>query len=193
MGKKLLIFLSGIIICMTGGCGALLPSTKQHTGSSWNSFDEAKEVFDKITPYETTARDLEKFGFDPLNTPNLEILTYLDITQRFMSNPSITEDDLAEGVQDCLAAKEDCRAHEFTLKQIKEKRQGNVLLDIFRFRRETKTSGWKFQPLIVMKDDMVTYKMWSGIPNISKIVEEKNPLGPLQNSGDVLNKLADLL
>jgi len=189
MEKKLFIMLS-FMVFIACGCSSLLPSTKTDTGSRWESFDEAKKTFDKIVPYKTTAGDLNAMGLDPLKTPNMEVLTYLDIIQRFMPHPSITADYLDKGLQDCISAKDCCRAREFTLREIKKERRGNVFLDFFKFKRKTSTSGWEFQPLIVMKDDLVVYKMWSGKPNINETVEENNPLGPLQNSGELLSKLA---
>ncbi len=189
MGKKLFIVLS-VMVFMACGCSSLLPSTKTDTGSRWQSFDEAKKTFDRIVPYQTTAKELDAMGLDPLKTPNMEILTYLDIIQRFMPHPSITAKDLDKGLQDCISAKDFCRASEFTLREVRKERRGNVFLDFFKFKRKTSTSGWEFQPLIVMKDDLVVYKMWSGKPNINETVEENNPLGPLQNSGELLGKLA---
>ena len=190
MKKKLCILLI-VMAFFTGGCSSLLPSTRRDIGSRWKTFDEAKTAFDNVVPYKTTSEELESMGIDPFTTPNTEILTYLDIIHRFMPNPSITEEDIAQGIQDCLSAKDDCQAHEFVVKEISKKRYGNLILDFFNFKRQTRTSGWEFHPLIVVKDDLVVYKMWSGKPNINETVEETNPLGPLQNTGNFLTKLVN--
>ena len=63
-----------------------------------------------------------------------------------------------------------------------------MLLDLFNFRRKSTESGWRFEALIVIIDDIVVYKLWGGNPMIDQDKETKNPLGPLQNSGDILKE-----
>lgn len=189
MKKGLCILLMAVTLT-TGGCASLLPSVRKDVGAKWKDFEQAKAAFDMIEPYRTDTDELTAIGFDSSSTSSVNILTYLDIIQRFMPNPSISEADLAEGIRDCIAAKDNCRAHEFTLKVIREERYGNVFLDLFNFTKNTRVSGWEFRPLIVMKEGLVVYKMWGGRPNINETIEEKNPLGPLQNSGSFLTKLA---
>lgn len=180
------LLISLAIFFCAAGCGVLLPSVKQTTKSPWNSFEEAKAAFDKITVNETTIQTLRELGFDPFKTSNIKILTYLDIINRFMPNPSMKNEDLDKGILDCINAKTDCKAYEFEPKIIKSKRYGNLLLDIFNFRRNTKESGWVFNALIVLVDDIVVYKMWSGRPFIDERREIRNPLGPLQSADDLL-------
>ena len=170
------------------GCGSLLPSSKHTSKSPWDSFEDAKTAFDKITPYETTTTEMQALGFDPFTTPNIRIHTYVDIMDRFMPNPSMKKEDLAEGIQFCIDAKEGCSAYEFDPQVIKSKRYGNVLLDLFNFRRKSTETGWRFEALVVIIDDIVVYKLWGGNPIIDQNKETKNPLGPLQNSGDILKE-----
>lgn len=186
-GKRLLFVPILTIVLITVGCGSLLPSVKETTQTYyWGTFDEVKATFEKITPYKTTIEELQKLGFDPFQTPNLKILTYLDIIQRFMFNPSIKKEELDEGIQNCIDAKTDCRAYEIQLKNIAKKRYGNVFLDLLNFKRSTKESGWEFEALIVIVNNNVVYKLWGGKPIIDKSMEIKNPLGPLQNPSDLL-------
>lgn len=184
--KRRMLFLL-IMAMATGGCGSLLPSAKQTTVSPWNSFEEAKEAFDKITPHETRADEMRALGFDPFTTPNIRILTYVDIMNRFLPNPSIKKEDLDEGIQSCIDAKANCKAYEFFPQILKSKRYGNVLLDLFNFRRKTIESGWRFQALVVLIDSTVVYKLWGGDPKIDQHRDTKNPLGPLQNAADILS------
>lgn len=186
-GKRLLLFLAILtIVLISVGCGSLLPSVKEKTKTYWETFDEAKTAFEKITPYKTTDEDLHNLGFDPFSTPNLKILTYLDIIQRFMFNPSIKKEDLDEGIQTCINAKVNCAAYEIQLKNISKKRHGNVLLDLFNFKRRTKESGWEFDAIIVIVSNTVVYKLWGGKPIIDESKEIRNPLGPLQDPSDLL-------
>jgi hypothetical protein len=179
-----LIFIALIVT----GCGSLLPSSKQTTRSPWVSFGDAKASFDKIIPFQTTAKEMQELGFDPFSTPNIEILTYVDIMNLFMPNPSINMEDLDEGIRSCIKAKSACTAYEFDPQILHSERHGNVILDLFNFRRKTVESGWRFEALIVLVNDTVVYKIWGGNPIIDEQRDTKNPLGPLQNSGDMFRR-----
>jgi hypothetical protein len=177
-----------IAALLTSGCGSLLPSTKQTSKSHWDSFEDAKAAFDKITPYKTTAGEMQELGFDPFSKPNIKILNYVDIINRFMPNSSIKKEDLDQGIQECINAKSGCQAYEFAPQVLKSRRHGNVLLDLLNFRRNVNESGWRFEAFIVLVDNIVVYKMWGGNPIIDQNKESKNPLGPLQNSGDIFRE-----
>jgi hypothetical protein len=164
---------------------SLLPSQKEVVVTPWNSFGDATIAYDRITPYQTKKDELEELGFAPQVTPNVQILNYLDILEHFLPNQSITKKDLAEGLQDCLADQEQCKAYSITIRKFDSQRYGNVLLDLFNFRRKTNVSGWEFRALIVLKDDLVVYKLSSGAPMNDELRDTKNPLGPLQNSDGV--------
>jgi hypothetical protein len=167
------------------GCSTLLPVAKTTVESPWLSFEEAKSAFDKIVPYQTTSAELVQLNFDPYRTPNIEILTYLNIIQRFMPNPSFTITDIDHGLQECIAAQNGCQAYEVKLQKIHTQRYGNVFLDLFRFKRTAHQSGWEFSALLVLKGDIVVYKIWGGKPKIDMDTYRKNPLGPLQEPADV--------
>ncbi len=193
--RKLLCSLIPCIVLLLTGCGTLLPSVKEITKTyEWETFDEAKTAFEKIIPYETTSDDLKKIGFDPNSTPNLVILSHLDIVRRFMLNPSIKKEDLDAGIQSCIDAKTNCRAYEIKLKNVTSRRYGSVLLDLFNFKRRTNETGWQFEALIVMVNGTVVHKLWGGKPIIDEYREVKNPLGPLQDpSGLVRDRVESAL
>ncbi len=173
------------LLSAAAGCGALLPSSRQTVQSPWANFDEAKKAYDSIHVGKTSARQLEKLGFDPYTNPNIEIMTYVDIIQKFMFNPSIRMQDLDEGLQQCIHAKTGCRAYSITPGIIYDKRTGNLFLDFFNFKRHIKKTGWKFDALVVMVDDVVVYKQWGGSPSIDAITDTQNPLGPFQGASDM--------
>lgn len=176
-----------VIAISTGGCGSsLLPSTDDAIRSPWREFEEVKTAYDKIIPYETTKDDLIKVGFDPFTTPNIEILTYLTIIRNFMPNPSIKKEDLAKGLQDCIAARESCVGYRFFQKTVEEQRSGNVMLDLFGFKRKIETTGWEFRTVIVLINDVVVYKVWGGKPKVETTKKKKKPLGPLQKMDELI-------
>ena len=184
------IFSACCLTCLllASGCSSssYLPSAQETIQSPWETFNDVKSAFDKITPHQTNSDDLRQLGFDPFTTPNIQLINYLDITQRFMPNQSIRLEDLDESLQECLNDRERCHAYEVNLSRSDQERYGNVFMDLFNFRRKTKMTGWAFQAIIVMQNNLVTYKIWSGKPKIDENKDTKNPLGPLQHSEDVV-------
>ncbi len=168
------------------GCASWLPSGKMDVKSPWGTFEETKTAFDKITPNQTTKEDLKALGYDPFVSPNITILTYLEIIQLFTANPSFKKEDLDKELTDCLAEKKNCTAYQVSLRRVREKRYGNFFLDLLRFNRKTEKSGWEFRAFIVLKNGLVVYKLWSGRPMVDEHSQKKNPLGPLQEPADLL-------
>ncbi|MFZ2198029.1 MAG: hypothetical protein WAV13_09875 [Thermodesulfovibrionales bacterium] len=185
---KRMLFCVLLVSFTVAGCGSMLPSARQTSISPWDSFDDAKKAFDKIALYQTTEEEMRALGFDPFTTPNIKILTYVHIMNRFMPNPSIKKEELAEGIRSCIDAKENCVAYEFDPEVMKSKRYGSVMLDLFNFQRKSNETGWKFEALVVIVDNIVVYKLWGGNPMIRLNRESNNPLGPLQNSEDILRE-----
>jgi len=177
------------LVLTTTGCRALFSSSSQRSRTPWQNFDEAQAAYDKVVPHKTTLAELKTLGFDPVSTPNVKILTYLDLIQRFIPNASISLKDLQPDVRDCIESKDCCHAYEMDLDMTNNKRFGNLALDMFGFDRRTKTSGWTFKALIIVKDDVVAYKIRSGEPNVDRIERRTKPLGPLQELDNILLKL----
>lgn len=174
------VLLVGAMALFQAGCASMFTSGKNTVKSPWKNFDETKAAFDQIEPGVTTKLDLECMGFDPYTTPNLHILTYLDIMNRFLPNNSVHMKDLPEPVQRCLAAREKSQAYELEVSDMRSKRYGNLFLDMFAFNRKTHETGWNFKGLILFDDGTVVYKLWSGEPFIERFDQKKKPLGPLQ-------------
>ncbi len=168
------------------GCGSLLPSAKKNVKCPYDDFGQAKEAFDKIVVGKTDTEDLKSLGFDPFTFPNIEILTYLDVIAKFMPNPSVKLQDLDFRIRDCVNAQDHCRAYEVSLERLHHQREGSVFLDMFNFRRKTKRQGWRFNAIIVLKDDLVVYKLCGGKPSIDEMEDKRNPLGPAQSAEDFL-------
>ena len=177
------------LVTTTTGCKSMFSSSSQKARASWQNFDEAQVAFDKIVPHKTTVSELKSMGFDPLATPNIKILTYLDLIQRFIPNASISMDHLQPDVRVCIESKDCCHAYEMDLDMTDNKRFGNLALDVFGFKRSTKTTGWRFKALVIVKDDVVAYKLRSGEPNVDRIEKKVKQLGPLQELDNAVLKL----
>jgi hypothetical protein len=178
-----LIGLAGLCLALLlGGCASLLPRGEAQTGKPWSDFHQAHAAFERIQPYVTTIAQLREQGIDPLVTPNITILNYADIVRRLLP-PSGNDIALDPGIRDCMQAQTACRGFEIDQRHIDRKRVGNFWLDFLDFRRETLTTGWRFNMLLLVVNDRVVYKLWGGQPEISETEVTRNPLGPLQGFG----------
>ena len=175
-----------VIATVLVGCSGALPKSETVRVSPWNSFEEAKAAYDKIELYQTRKSHLISLGFDPYTTPNTKILTYLDIIDHFLPNESIRMEHLDEGVRACLESRELCNGYEIVPENLESHREGNVLADMFNFKRHTIKTGWNFRAIIIMKEELVVYKLWGGTPRVHIVNDQRQPLGPLQDSGDLL-------
>ncbi len=173
------------LLLILGGCSSLLPRVETTTESPWQSFEDAQIAFDKIIPGESTTADLKELGFDPFVSPNVTLINYLDLIQHFIPNSSIEKTDLPDSVQECLAAKESCYGYVVEPSRIDSNRYGNAVLDVLNFKKKTRISGWRFNALLVLKNDLVMYKLSAGDPNVLKFEKKSNPLGPLQDIGSL--------
>lgn len=168
------------LVVVLAGCTALLPRSESGAKSQWVNFDRAKDHFDRVKPYETSKAQLAALGLDPVSNPNITILNYSDVIRRFIPSSAVAADNLDRGISECIAAKNDCSAYEIDVKSMKKKRAGNFWLDALNFKRHTDISGWRFTGLIVMKGDLVVYKLFGGQPSIQEAEDTRNPLGPFQ-------------
>jgi hypothetical protein len=177
--------LAGIaVMCLLSGCGALLPRSQVVSNSPWQSYQEARQTFDKIIPGKTTFADLRDLQLDPEANPNMTILNYSDVLRRFVVGPSMQASELDAGVRECLAAKTVCSGYEVEQKMMVRQRNGNFWADFTNFRRSTGITGWRFNGLLLVKDNIVVYKLTGGQPSIQESEENRNPLGPLQGMGE---------
>jgi len=182
-------FLSVVVVALlmvTSGCSFLLPRTDRIAKSDLISFEQAKTAFDRITPNETHTTELAAIGFDLKTNRNIKLLTYLDIIQRFMPNPSITKDDLDPSVRACIEAREKSQAWEVDIGVLTSKRYGDAFLDVTGFVRKTHDTGWDYKVLLLIRDGVVVYKLSSGEPNIDRYDKRIKPLGPLQELDSIV-------
>ena len=175
-----------VAVWLLAGCTGLLPRSREVTASPWQTYREAQQTFDLIIPGTTTAADLRELSVDPETVPNIAILNYSDVLRRFMLNQSVTLSDLDHGVQECIKAKTVCQGYEINQRLVKKHRNGSFWLDVFGFKRETHTEGFRFNALVLLRDGIVVYKLTGGQPVIQESEHTQNPLGPVQSIGNKL-------
>jgi len=176
-----LVLAAGLgLMILTTGCQSLFVNNQSATQSRWTNWDDVTMAFNQIVPDKTTVKDLRKMGFDPNITPNIKIMPYVDVVPLFIPNSSIRMEDLPVGVRVYVQAKQRDSAYLVELENVREKRHGNLILDIFGFKRQTHQSGWRFKGLILIQNERVVYTLSSGEPNISTEDSKIRPLGPFQ-------------
>ena len=158
----------------------MLPSTEMKVIGPWVSYEHAERTFSEIIPHQTTTSNLAKINLDPRKNSNITLLNYSDIIRRFIPPGSISGFELDSNLLDCISNGLACSGFEIHERHILYKRYGNFFLDFFNFERRTKVTGWEFNAVLIIKDDLVIYKLISGQPAIQEYEEANNPLGPLQ-------------
>ncbi|MGM9488245.1 hypothetical protein [Ideonella sp. YS5] len=167
-----------------GGCSTLLPTAKKEVVSVWTSYDDATASLSLIEPYKATRADVHQQGLDPRANPAVTVMHFGDVLQRFAAAALIRPDDVDRGIRDCLQAGKRCSGYAIAVKKIDRDRVGSFWLDSLNFKRETVTTGWSVDALLVFVDDQLVYQLVGGQPTISEYEVVKNPLGPIQAWGD---------
>ncbi len=172
------------VLLFVAGCASLLPTSKIEVQSPWQNYVVAEAAFDQIIINRTRVDDLKSWGLDLATTPNIAVLSHADLLRRFANVNALDINMLDGGLRDCLRKLQKCTAFEIEQNYIHRERIGNFWFDFLNFRRETRSTGWKFNAIIVLDDGLVVYKVWSGKPNIRELEDSRNPLGPLQGIGE---------
>jgi hypothetical protein len=171
---------TGLLAAMLlAACSDLLPRSQSEVHASWSSFEEAQAAMERIEPHRTTAAQVRAAGFDPHGNPNVELLNYSDILRRFPLAGPVTRIDA--GLRECLEAGKGCSGYAIDLRSSHSERAGPVLLDLLGFRRETHSTGWTFNAIVLVVGDQVVYSLYGGKPAISETAKAIEPLGPLQD------------
>ena len=73
------------------GCGGLglLPRESDLKNTTFKSYKDVEVAYSDITPGQTRVTDLVAIGFDANDSPNVEVLSYLGVIERFIPRDSI--------------------------------------------------------------------------------------------------------
>ena len=172
------------VAALVCGCQGLLPKADVRTSVDWKSFEDARDTIESFVPYTTRKEEIAAKGIDPYVNPAVSLLSYSDILQRFASSSAVRREDFDPGIRDCLSAGKRCIGYSIVAKRIHKDRVGNFWLDSLNFHREIDITGWSFNGLVILVDDVVVYTLYSGQPRLKDHEDTRNPLGPLQTWGD---------
>ena len=182
MRIRLLLFpLVGVLL---SGCSSLLPRGSSSLGVGFDNFEEARIAVERIVPLKTRTEALNTMGFDVRNGLNVTLVPYPEIVVRLTPHPSVPISTLDPGMRQCIDIQTACRGYLFRFEREDRKREGNFWLDFFNVSRTTHITGWRFEALIVVSDDLVLFRNYSGLARIDRVEKQINPLGPLQPAGE---------
>ena len=159
---------------LVGGCTTLLPSSRTEVVSAWNSYDHAEKSLATLAPYQATRQGVHAQGLDPSLNPAITVLHFADVLQRFATATLIKPEDVDRGIRDCLQAGKRCGGYTITVEKLHQQRIGSFWLDSLNFRRETVTTGWRVDVLLVFVDDALVYKLVGGRPTINEVELRRN-------------------
>ena len=173
-----------IVLAALSGCTALLPRGSSSTGVAFRSFDEARVAAERIVALKTPTSELGPLGFDIREGLNVTLVSYPEIVVRLTPHPGVPISKLDAGIRQCIDIQMACRGYVFRFDREDRQREGNFWLDFFNISRTTHLSGWRFEALIVVSDDTVLFRNYSGQARTEKIENQTNPLGPFQPAGE---------
>jgi len=185
--RRAVNLIAGVTVALSlADCGSadLLPQDSKNTSSNFQSYEQVQTAYSKIVPGSTRLADLPKLGFDTTAMANVEMLSNADVNARIMPSNPRAFDLLPKPARACIEAQERCSALVFHLEFTQSQRNGSVFLDAAGLRRETLSTGWSAQVVLLMQDGQVVYKLMSGRPHIVETKDSRQPLGPLQDLGE---------
>ena len=179
--RHILSVLTGMAL---GGCSSLLPRASSDVGTGFASFEAARVAAEQIVPLQTRIQSLAGLGFDIAQGQNVTLIPYPEIVVRLTPHPGVSINLLDAGIRQCIDIQMACRGYVFRFEREDRKREGGFWLDFLNVDRTTRWTGWRFDALIVVSDELVLFRNFSGQARIEKIERQRNPLGPFQPAGE---------
>jgi hypothetical protein len=177
---------AAFLVAMLSGCAQLLPQARSEESSPFATFEDARSAIERVEPHRTTLQEMKTLGLDPQASTNVREVPYPQLVSQLVESSSLALAELDVGIRECIDARQRCRAYQFRFSRILRDRSGSFLLDFLNFDRTTRTSGWRFEAVVLVRDDgVILFRNHAGEPRIDTIERVRNPLGPLQ-SVDVL-------
>ena len=183
-----------LILCVLAGaalgaCTSLLPRASSDAGTGFSSFEEARVAAERIVPLKTSIQALGDLGFNIERGQNASLISYPEIVVRLTPHPGVPINLLDAGRRQCIDIQRACRGYVFRFEREDRKREGGFWLDFFNISRTTHLTGWRFEALIVVSEEMVLFRNFSGQARIERVERQRNPLGPFQPAGEGAGRL----
>lgn len=165
------------------GCAGigLWPYQTEISNANFRSYDAVQTAYEAITPGLTRQSDLGALGFDAGNSPNVKVLSFLGVMERFMPRDSIKFDELDPAVKACIEARDSCSAYVFRPQQHDEARDASWLFDSFASDQMAGRAGWSAEVVLLIQRGRVAYKFMPGQPRMDGNIAQ--PIDSVQDFG----------
>ena len=142
------------------GCGALtlLPRQPDSSATEIKSLKDLASAYARILPGRTRASQLAGLGFDT-TTPDVQVLSYLGVMERYMTGASTSFDRLDAALQNCIEARDRCTAFVF-----KPGDQGHGASMFARLGFGANAAGRAAEVTLLVQNGRVAYKSMTGLP-----------------------------
>lgn len=142
------------------GCGALtlLPRQPDSSATEIKSLKELASAYARVLPGQTRASQLAALGFDT-STPNVQMLSYLGVMERYMTGASTNFDRLDAALQNCIETRDRCTA--FVFKPGDQARGGGMFASL---GFGANAAGRAVEVTLLVQNGRVAYKMMTGLP-----------------------------
>jgi hypothetical protein len=163
------------------GCtgGRTLPRSDA-SDSPFRSFDQIVAAFDQVEVGDSDVEALRDLQIDPAQSNSVMIRPYTAAIPFFLPHQGVDVTRHHPGVQECFRVRRACEVWLVQTERVRTRREGNWLLDVLRFRRNSFNRGFMFERVLLVIDDEVVYKLWNGIPSIDVQELAVRPLGIFQ-------------
>jgi hypothetical protein len=151
--------LVGTLAVVGLGIVGLLPHQPDSANLGIRSLKELAAAYDRVKPGMTRASQLAHIGFDT-STPNVQVLSYLGVMERFMARDSIAFDRLDHAIQDCIEARDRCTALVFKPADTRIRAAG--MMSMFGLD-SAKAADEPPEVTLLVQDGRVAYKMIRGV------------------------------
>ena len=149
-----------VTLALVGCAGlGLLPYRAGAQADGFKSYKALQTAYRSIRPGKTLASDLGRLGFDATSSPDVKVLSYLAVIERFMPKNSVGFDRLAPAVQSCLDARDRCTAYLY-----RPSRGESGLLGLIAEPSAAATPHWSGEVVLLVQDGRVAYKAMSEGP-----------------------------
>jgi hypothetical protein len=135
----------------------LLPRSTDTASAHIGSLKDLASAFARVQPGRTRASQLAGLGFDT-TTPNVQVLSYLGVMERYMTGASTSFDRLDTALQNCIEARDRCTAFVF---KPGEAASGGMFASL---GFGAHAAGRGAEVTLLVQNGRVAYKAMTGMP-----------------------------
>ncbi|MBF0178320.1 MAG: hypothetical protein HQL63_15970 [Magnetococcales bacterium] len=149
-----------------------------HPGPTGTQSAQLRMAFDKIVPHQTSTEDLKTLGFDPATSANIRVLNWMEVAQYFhVDLKNHAGQEMADpGIRYCIHSKKYCHGYLISIADDKQSHAGRPLSNSANAERQSDSAGINHMASILIKNDLVIFKKWDGLPNPQRITPVQPPV-----------------